>query len=338
MAYARSFLLAAIFSVASIQVARADDGYSEVAAGGLEFTKTDAITMDKEVLEITPDRISVSYEFRNLTSADVTATVAFPLPPVQCDAFDRGVYPSQFETTVDGAAIKTDVEVRAFARPLDNGRGVQGVDPGQEVTALLTRHGLPPDCRLAVPGPPKFSKATPTYLKAVSLGLAGPKDPGSDPYTIYYESHIKYYWQQTFPAHSVIRITHAYRPAYGGGIMLVPAAYSSYYDNFAVYREFFRQEKTLRGYKSDFSQSRAFGYRVIDFILKSANSWAGPIKDFKLVLKNPPCFMVTSLPGPLRMEGDDIVIELKDFTPASDLQVFYVGDKFPRVTAQGAMD
>ncbi len=325
----KGYLLAVVFAVASIQVAHADDGYSEVAAGGLEFTKTDAITMDKEVLEITPDRIRVSYEFRNLTSADVTATVAFPLPPVRCGWFDRGVYPDQFETTVDGATVKTSIEIRAFVRPPEYGQGARGLEPGQEVTKLLTQHGLPIDCRLAVPGPPKYSKATPAYLKAVALGLAEPKDPGSDPYTIYYESHIKYYWQQTFPAHAVVRITHAYRPAYGGGILHVPEAYSSYYDNLAAYREFFGQEKALRGYKSDYEQSRVPGYRVIDFILKSANSWAGPIKDFKLALKNPPCFMVTSLAGPLRMEGNNIVIELKGFTPTDDLKVFYISDQFP---------
>jgi hypothetical protein len=64
-------VLFALILVLIVPLAVADDGFSELGAGGLVFSKTNAISMEKEVLQISPDRINVSYEFRNLTSRDV---------------------------------------------------------------------------------------------------------------------------------------------------------------------------------------------------------------------------------------------------------------------------
>ncbi len=62
--------------------AHANDSASEFGIGGLVMVKTDAITMQREDLTITPLWIKVRYEFRNDGTESVTLRVAFPLPEV----------------------------------------------------------------------------------------------------------------------------------------------------------------------------------------------------------------------------------------------------------------
>jgi hypothetical protein len=65
--------------------ARANDSASEFGIGGLLMVKTDAITMQREDLAITPNRATVRYAFRNDRPEPVMLRVAFPLPEVPVD-------------------------------------------------------------------------------------------------------------------------------------------------------------------------------------------------------------------------------------------------------------
>ena len=62
--------------------AHATDSSSELAAGGLVLTKTDAIVMQREDLTLAPDSVKVRYEFLNPARKPVTLRVAFPLPEI----------------------------------------------------------------------------------------------------------------------------------------------------------------------------------------------------------------------------------------------------------------
>lgn len=307
---------------------RADDGYSELGAGGLVFSKSDAISMDKEVLEISPSRVSVSYEFRNNTDKDVDALVAFPLPPIKCGWFDRNQYPDGFDTTVDGGIIHMQIDAKAFVRSdKETSDAQQGrFKPGEDVTALLTNKAAPVDCRLAVPTGKHFNEMTENYKKISALGLAS-ADINNNPYRIYYQTELKYFWKQRFPKNSVVHISHSYRPAYGMSVIELPTDYyPAYLKNILLYRQFFADHPQLAAYKDADANREDRLYLIVSFILKSANSWDGPIKDFQLVLKGTPAFFVASLDGNMSMDGDKIVIEKRQFTPTEDLQVFYVAD------------
>src|SRR5258708_6306762 len=62
--------------------ARANDSAAELSIGGLQFVRTDGVAMESEDLRIALDRISVRYQFANITTKPVTLTVAFPLPDI----------------------------------------------------------------------------------------------------------------------------------------------------------------------------------------------------------------------------------------------------------------
>jgi hypothetical protein len=77
---------ATLFAVSGLSTpaaAFADDSAASIAAGGLVARRETRIVMAKEVLEISPTKVIVEYDFRNDTDEDVTTEVAFPIPPYE---------------------------------------------------------------------------------------------------------------------------------------------------------------------------------------------------------------------------------------------------------------
>lgn len=68
--------LACCLAVSVAAPAMANDSASELAAGGLVLTRTDAIAMQREDLTLAPDEVTVRYEMRNDTGKPVTLRVA----------------------------------------------------------------------------------------------------------------------------------------------------------------------------------------------------------------------------------------------------------------------
>jgi hypothetical protein len=100
-------------------VAWANDSEAVLEGGVLTFKKSDGITMETEDLTITPDKVEITYLFRNTTDADISTRVAFPLAPYTSDE-DAGVYEDletpearrqylhgvgRFTVTVDGKTV-----------------------------------------------------------------------------------------------------------------------------------------------------------------------------------------------------------------------------------------
>ena len=136
----RTFLaLAAALLLAN--PAAANDSAAELAAGGLELVKTDAITMQREDLALSPSEVRVRYEMRNDTGQPVTLRVAFPMPEVprmtpggMTTGPDDGNGPHNialrpptdpnflgFRVRSNGEEIKPEVEIRAT---LPDGRDI----------------------------------------------------------------------------------------------------------------------------------------------------------------------------------------------------------------------
>ena len=97
--------------------ARANDSIAETAAGGLVLTRTTAVDMVSEDLFVSAAEIRVRYVFRNRTSADVAATVAFPMPERRRQEDWEGdvAFPTDFRTTVDGKTVQAVVERKETA-------------------------------------------------------------------------------------------------------------------------------------------------------------------------------------------------------------------------------
>lgn len=94
----------------------ANDTVSQVDAGGLVIGTTNAISMDDELLQISPKKIQVRATFLNHTTQDITTTVAFPVPDVPFDteedvAIDpKSANPLHFTVRVNGHAQAVQLE------------------------------------------------------------------------------------------------------------------------------------------------------------------------------------------------------------------------------------
>ena len=73
--------------------------------------------MAKEVLAIAEDKVTVDYDFRNDTDADITTEVALPTPPYPFDP--DGALPNMldfddFKLSIDRKPAEYGTQVRAF--------------------------------------------------------------------------------------------------------------------------------------------------------------------------------------------------------------------------------
>src|SRR5215475_10659429 len=107
--------------VATTWPARANDSAAELSIGGLQFVRTNDVAMDSEDLRIALDRVSVRYQFTNVTNKPVTLTVAFPLPDIDLSEAENIALPSNdpvnfvdFETQIDGVPASFKIDQRAM--------------------------------------------------------------------------------------------------------------------------------------------------------------------------------------------------------------------------------
>jgi hypothetical protein len=268
----------------SLTPAVADDGAASIAAGGLVMRREPRITMAKEVLTISQRKIVVDYDFRNDTDADIATEVAFPVPPYTGEG-ERG--PSDlgfddFKLWVENERVQYEIETRAFVH-------------GHEVTTTLRQshidiasfgHEAPDDHDPAQIR--QLSIAQKQLLLRAGILAEGP----SHAFYANWSVHKRYYWLQTFPAHSTIRIRHEYTPVLGYSQVapdsLDPATEHRVKNpELRADTRFNRREFTSLCPSPERIKTLSKAKSIIftnwvDFILTTANTWKRPIEDFTL--------------------------------------------------------
>ena len=327
--------------------ALANDGFGGLSATGLTFGQTDAVAMEEERLYIGIDRIAVDYVFRNITDRDVTGEVIFPLPPIEVWSGYESMMNlpedlSQpdlvdFTATVDGQPVAVTIDrIAVVPEHWESASPADRYDtPGRDVTADLGRLGIPltfdweevRDLLLGFP-PEKQSQIA-------ALGLAefldGDAAQGMPP-DVWGNWAIvtRYHWTQTFPAGQTVRISHGYTNRPPGGLFYWEHPPQDY------------MAETTRQYCVDEGTSRAMARALrnpagddygnmgtawnISYVLRTANSWAGPIGRFTLTLdKGDPRNVISLCAEGVRKTGPTtFVIEKTDYTPDRDLEVLIV--------------
>ncbi len=144
-------------------------------------------------------------------------------------------------------------------------------------------------------------KLSPSQRSAlIAAGLLD-KDPDIDWASWTVEK--KYYWTQTFPAHSVVRISHTYTPVVGFDMVpedVILAALSPQSPSAKVQmgeesvlsevQSVCPTENLLKAVKEAIhgNPDNPYGHiEYVDFILTSANTWKTPIEDFTLIVERP---------------------------------------------------
>jgi hypothetical protein len=197
---------------------RADDGAASIGAGGLVLMKREPrISMAKEVLQISPSKVIVDYDFRNESDQDITTQVAFPIPGYEFDpdgasASAQGF--DDFKLWVAGQPVKFTVETRAYVGQRD-------------VTALLNGLGVDPASfgHYNYASPDESALATfrdvarLTPAQRAQLAQAGLIDADGG-YFPKWKVEKKYHWTQTFHPHATTHIRHQYTPVVGGSVTI----------------------------------------------------------------------------------------------------------------------
>ncbi|MEA2987870.1 MAG: hypothetical protein QOG83_581 [Alphaproteobacteria bacterium] len=319
--------------------ARANDSTAEIATGGLVLVRNDNIEMRAEDLLISATEINVRYRFFNKSASDVTVLVAFPMPEIRVEEPDQNIaLPTEdpvnllaFTTTVGGKPVTTQVEQRAFAAGLDR-------------TQLLRSLAIPlaPHLQATNDALDKLPKDKWDALVRIGLAEIEEYDAGGG-----MEKHLAarwglqttFYWEQTFPAMAEIQIEHRYQPSVGGSVQtgLGDAAamkedwYEEYLDKYCMDKDFLASvERAKREAKS--AAGAPYSEERIEYVLKTGGNWAGPIKDFRLVVDKGNADSLVSFcgEGVRKISPTQFEIKKTDFTPEGDFAVLILKKLAPQ--------
>lgn len=324
---------------------RANDGWGGLSATGLTFAQTDRVAMLDEDLRISPDRISVDYVFRNLTDQDVTGEVIFPLPPISLAEMANSDMnlPADvsrdnlvdFVAEVDGQPVAVQVDRIAVIEPPydpDRTESARYDAPGEDVTDRLRAAGLPLSVDLAVLEEKLSAMSMADKQRLWDAGLISSFGDGLGD-TLYpnWSIVLRYHWTQTFPAGRDLRIHHAYENHPSGGVFGWEIPVPDYLQD--TVRRYCVDKGTSKAILKAIHQTAADGSALdygtslnIDYVLRTANSWAGPIGHFKLTLdKGSPKNVISLCADGVKKTGPTtFVVEKTDFTPQRDLEILVV--------------
>lgn len=309
--------------------ALANDSTAELAAGGLVLKKTANIVMKSEDLFISTEEVRVAYRFLNTSSADITTTVAFPMPDLEINGYDDMIaIPTEdpqnilgFTVTVDGAPVNTTVEQKAISNGVDRSAYLKSLG-----VPLAAQSEATNDVIDALPQDKKDA------LVKMGLAVLDEYDAGKG-----MEKHWRatwtvkttFYWTQTFPAGREIAVLHRYKPSVGASAgSMFGSPYAKGTAEFAAYKRRYCADSGLlaavdKAAKAVGPEGYPYWEQRVGYVLKTGGNWAGPIGDFHLTIdkgssENLISLCVTGIKktGPTRFE-----VHKTNFTPDRDLDI-----------------
>jgi len=381
----------------------ANDSIASVGIGGITMDKTEAVSMVSEKLTIQIDRIDIHYTFMNRSNKDVSATVAFPLPPYEpCSDGQYEVGSCQNEM----GDLKFTVKLNG--KPLPAPKSVEQIvvdDTMTDKSAILTRFGLPRytrdvDVKKILSLSPEKQRELEKegligWMRWVSkifwtetskIGSSGKPEPRyafagkdvtdllnsmsyvcksqpectgwvnmlseenkqkladlkmieitprkSEDLRLKWKAQRIYSWNVTFPANQKVEVDHSYEPIVGSSSSGGDAGMLKILkDNPDFERPDYLKEVCIDPeteaaiYKLE-KRKLPTGYHRVDYILKSAKSWNGPIEDFTLTVKKPhptDSVISTCFKGLKKISAGVFQATVKNFVPNSNLSIHFYG-------------
>jgi hypothetical protein len=322
--------MALLLAGAAAAPALANDTSAELATGGLIFVRNDAVEMRAEDLTISAREVNVRYRFFNTSDKPVTVLVAFPMPEIRIEEMDQNIsLPTEdpvnflaFTTTVNGQAVKTEVEQRVTAVGIDR-------------TQLLRSLGIPlaPHLQQTNEALDKLPKDQWDELIKIGLAEIEEYDAGKG-----LEKHLAarwalattFYWQQTFAPNAETAVEHKYKPSVGLSVQTSLGSpdvasepwYDEYKRKYCIDAEFLAAlDRARRAARAQFGAP--YSEQRIDYVLKTGANWSGPIQNFRLVVDKGDADSMVSFcaEGMRRLNATQFEVKKSDFTPDGDLSV-----------------
>lgn len=316
--------------------ALADDSSATLGAGGLVLQKTDKIALVSEALYLSATEVRISYRFRNLTNADYSATVAFPMPDLRGGGINfTTAVPDpasdnfmKFQTVVDGRPVASELEQRAFLQ--SDGK------PDEEITdRLRALHiSLMPTLEATEAAVRRLTNDERKSLVDANILDAGEtsnyKGEPTDLFPLW-TLRSKYWRTQLFPKGQDIVVQQSYVPVVGSQVGvrsgmpdLEPEARNSYRQRFCTDDSFLRAARDLyRRNGADNAKTFSAFEQYLSYIITSGGNWAGPIGDFRLVVdKGDPKTLVSFCGNGVRkISPTQFELDIKNYAPTRDIDV-----------------
>lgn len=316
----------AVMLAVLVPPAHGNDSTATLAAGGLVYTSSASIRIDREDLLIGEAAVHVAYDFTNTGTADITTLVAFPLPLL---SFDQD---SNYAISGTDPVNFMDFRVQVDGRPVTPQASVRVARFGIDLTAVLAKYGIPPvpgggdeaanlalDAKLKALPPAARAELEQHGLIDWSSAFGANNEPLP---SLHWDTSVAFYWFQTFPAGKTVHVEHDYRPVPG---------------YFFVTRESLRGDE-LKAFCPDNGFRSGVGKRLaasgsdtlqgadVQYILTTANNWLGPIGQFRLVVDKGSAghILSTCWNGLKRLDDRHFVFEARDFQPEGDLRLLLV--------------
>ena len=243
-----------------------------------------------------------------------------------------------FTATVDGQPVTVTIDrIAVLEEPWEEGRPLsqQYDTPGRDVTAELERFGLPLTLEVDRIRDILLAMSPEDQAAAKAAGIAdfyegdASQNVSPDAYGAW-SIVTRYHWTQTFPAGKVVKVSHAYTNRPPGGIFYwadPPEDYQLYLrDQYCIDEGTSKaMVKALKNPEGDEFGNFGSSYNI-SYVLRTANSWAGPIGKFTLTLdKGDPKNVISLCAEGVKKTGPTtFVVEKTNYTPDRDLEVLIV--------------
>ena len=245
--------------------------------------------MESEDLFVSPQRITISYVFRNTSDKDVETTLAFPLPDLMGgDVYNLPIkLPSQTDLNFVGFAVSQN------GQPIPFSIDERALRDGKDITARLRSAGLSPNVLLeplneAIRNLPASVRHE---LEQEELIIPGDFNPplhsiGKRGWWADWAMRVQFYWTQRFPANAEVKLEQSFRPVVGGGYLVTDdAGDSSIKPYCATAQDLQRIAEVKKRHPVRQNGEAALIEQQIDYILTTANNWKGPIHQFRTVVQ-----------------------------------------------------
>ncbi len=305
----RNLQLLAIATLLSLSPAAADDSVAVIGAGGIELLKSDRIVMLEQDLVLSPRQVRTRFVFRNESADDIRTLVAFVMPDVTADDLlkrgDRNVLEHlSFTVDVDGKRVTPHAEIRARLR-------------GGDVTARLERRGIVLREHQKFTDILRDAKLTDRQIRGLRReGLLHALHAGVPGW----DTRIRLYWEQVFPAGASVEIAHTYTPFLGSD-NIPPSALTmpSMTDQFCMTAA----QKSASGV---ILEKQASAVRYLDYTLSTGSNWKGPIGRLTITIETDhaddvaaACISGSAAHGPTSRQAI-----MTDVTPRQDIRVMFI--------------
>jgi len=321
-------LTSGVLALILASAASGNDSTAELAAGGLVLTKNPAIEMRSEDLHISPKQVRVHYRFANTSNADVTVTVAFPMPDITTQGVDDTLsIPTKsptnilgFSTLVDGKPVAAQVEQKAIKNGVDK-------------TAYIRSLGVPlaPHLDTTNAALDRLPQATKDALVSQGLAVVDEYDIGhgmEKHWEATWTLKTTYFWRQTFPAGRELDVRHSYTPSvgesagtgWGSANFSTDTGYAARRAHYCVDNGFLASVRKTMKPGEDYAPLYE---QRIEYILSSGANWKKPIGDFRMVVDKGDAANIVSFcaDGVRKTSPTEFEVRHTNFTPVSDVSI-----------------